>query len=278
MNAPEITFIRFSFACRVAAAAFAALAILAAPRPAAAQVVALVNGSPITAIDVGQRIKIIQITTHKSATRQEALKNLVDDHLKLFIAKRYGIEASAQDVDNALAGMAQRAHLTAKQMEEQMSHQGLSVAAFKFKLRADISWGNLIRGKFQSSLQVNDADIRSVLKNEPDKDAASNKLYTLYPITFVAPSGAPDGARRNEAENLRSRFASCDTGLKLARVLRGVVVREPIKQNSADLAPQLREILDKTEVGHLTPPEVTPQGIQMFALCERDDSGSDTAA
>jgi peptidyl-prolyl cis-trans isomerase SurA len=278
MNAPEITFIRFSFACRVAAAAFAALAILAAPRPAAAQVVALVNGSPITAIDVGQRIKIIQITTHKSATRQEALKNLVDDHLKLFIAKRYGIEASAQDVDNALAGMAQRAHLTAKQMEEQMSHQGLSVAAFKFKLRADISWGNLIRGKFQSSLQVNDADIRSVLKNEPDKDAASNKLYTLYPITFVAPSGAPDGARRNEAENLRSRFASCDTGLKLARVLRGVVVREPIKQNSADLAPQLREILDKTEVGHLTPPEVTPQGIQMFALCERDNSGSDTAA
>jgi peptidyl-prolyl cis-trans isomerase SurA len=278
MNAPEITFIRFSFACRVAAAAFAALAILAAPRPAAAQVVALVNGSPITAIDVGQRIKIIQITTHKSATRQEALKNLVDDHLKLFIAKRYGIEASAQDVDNALAGMAQRAHLTAKQMEEQMSHQGLSVAAFKFKLRADISWGNLIRGKFQSSLQVNDADIRSVLKNEPDKDAASNKLYTLYPITFVAPSGAPDGARRNEAENLRSRFASCDTGLKLARVLRGVVVREPIKQNSADLAPQLREIRDKTEVCHLTPPEVTPQGIQMFEQCERDDSGSDTAA
>lgn len=265
-------------ACRLAAMAMVALALLAAPRPAAAQVAALVNGVPITEIDIAQRIKIIQVTTHKSASRQEALKSLVDDQLKIFIAKRYTVDAGTQEVDQAFANMAERSHISAKQMEDQMTRQGLSPAAFKLKIRADISWSNLIRGKFQSSLQVSDADVRSVVKNEPDKDTPGNKIYTLYPITFVAPSSAPDGARRNEAENLRSRFVSCDSGLKLARVLQGVVVRDPIKQNSADLAPQLRDMLDKMEVGHLTVPEVTPQGIQMFALCNRDDSASDTAA
>jgi peptidyl-prolyl cis-trans isomerase SurA len=280
MIAPAPIRHRFAVPCRLIVAGLFALILAAAPRPAAAQVVALVNGVPITELDIAQRIKIIQVTSHKSASRQDALKALVDDQVKIFVAKRYQVAATDQDVDNAFATMGQRSHLQAHQMEEQMARQGLSVAAFKSKLRADISWGNLIRGKFASTLQISDSDIRSALQKEGDKDkeATESKVYTLYPITFVAPNGASEGARRNEAENLRSRFTSCDDGLKLARVLRGVVVREPVKRNSGDLAPQLREMLDKMEIGRLTLPEITPQGIQMFALCERNDSGSDSAA
>jgi peptidyl-prolyl cis-trans isomerase SurA len=114
--------------------------------------------------------------------------------------------------------------------------------------------------------------------DEAAKESSESNVYTLYPITLVAPNGAQESARRQEAENLRSRFTSCEDGLKLARVLRGVVVREPIKRGSADLAPQLREVLDKMEVGRLTSPEVTPQGIQMFALCDRKNNDSDTPA
>lgn len=261
--------------CGYAAAALFVFALPGATRPAVAQVVALVNGAPVTELDVAQRIKLIQVTTHKSASRQEALKALVDDHLKIFIAKRYGIEPTTQDVDSAFASMAERSHITPKQMEEQMSRQGLSPTAFKMKLKADLGWGGLIRGKFASTLQISDVDIRSAVTSqaEPDKDAPSANVYTLYPITFVAPNGSPEGARRNEAENLRSRFASCADGLKLARALHGVVVRDAIKRGSADLAPQLRDILNKMEIGRLTAPEITPQGVQMFALCERQEGG-----
>jgi peptidyl-prolyl cis-trans isomerase SurA len=282
MTAPEPTRHRFIVPGHLIFVALLALIVLAGPRPAAAQVAALVNGVPITELDITQRIKIIQVTSHKSASRQDALKALVDDQVKIFVAKRYQVAASDQDVDNAFATMAQRSRVQPRQLEEQITRQGISVTAFKSKLRADISWGNLIRGKFASTLQISDSDIRSeVLKDagkDKDKDAAESKVYTLYPITFVAPNGAAEGARLNEAENLRSRFASCEEGLKLARVLRGVVVRDPIKRNSGDLAPQLREILDKMEVGRLTLPEVTPQGIQMFALCERNEGGVDSSA
>jgi peptidyl-prolyl cis-trans isomerase SurA len=270
--------LRFLFRATAAAllAAFLGLA------PAAAQVVALVNGAPVTELDIQQRIKIIQLTTHKSASRQEALKALVDDHLKISVMKRYNVEPSVQDVDNAFANMAQRSRTTTQAMEQALTRQGVSVAAFKFKVKADYGWTGVIRGKFASSFQINDVDVRNALetRTEADKDAAAaaSNTYTLYPVTFVAPAGAPEGARRTEAENLRSRFTSCDEGLKLARVLRGVVVREAIKRNSADLAPQLREVLDKMEVGRLTAPEVTPQGIQMFALCERQNNDADSPA
>ena len=255
----------------------ATAALVCAPQAARAQVVALVNGAPVTELDIGQRTKIIRATTGKSFSRKEVLQQLVDDQLKIFIAKRYGIDASNEDVQNAFAGMAQRSHLTPEQMEQSMTKQGLSVSNLKVKIRADLSWNNLVRGRFASSLQVNETDVRNALQTQGDapKDT-TGYIYTLYPITFVAPRGSDLEGRRREAENLRGRFQSCKDGLKLARSLREVVVREPVHRTSADLAPQLREILDKLDIGKLTTPESTPQGIQMFALCERKESASDS--
>jgi peptidyl-prolyl cis-trans isomerase SurA len=264
---------------RSVAGALIAIALSCAPQIARAQVVALVNGAPITEVDISQRTKLLQLSTHKSLSRAEVLKELVNDHLKIFITKRYGMEPSDAEVDNAFAGMASRSRLTPQQMEQSMAARGLSPSTLKLKIRADVGWSQLVRGKFGSSLTINDTDIRTALKsrNEPEKELAGH-VYTVYPITLVAARGANRDGRRQEAENLRSRFQSCAEGLKLARALRDVVVREPVKRASADLAPQLRELLDKMEIGKLTPPEVTAQGVEMFALCDRKDSNADSPA
>src|SRR5262249_6946278 len=79
-------------------------------------------------------------------------------------------------------------------------------------------------------------------------------------------------------ENLRARFTSCEQGLALARALRDVAVREPVTRSSADLQPQLRDMLDKMQVGHLTQIEITAQGLQMFAVCDKTETKADSPA
>jgi hypothetical protein len=74
-------------------------------------------------------------------------------------------------------------------------------------------------------------------------------------------------ARRKDAEALRARFSDCESGLADARAQRDVVIREPITKNSIDLASPLRDILNKTGLGHLTPPETTSRGVELFAVC-----------
>ena len=37
----------------------------------------------------------------------------------------------------------------------------------------------------------------------------------------------------------------------------------------------MREILDKTEVGKLTPPEVTAQGVEVYAVCRKEKSSAE---
>ena len=98
---------------------------------------------------------------------------------------------------------------------------------------------------------------------------------------FIVPKGAPQSridARRSEAEALRGRFQDCESGLPFARALKDVAVREQITRSSAELAPALREILDRTGVGRLTNPETTPNGVELFAICSKRETKADAPA
>jgi peptidyl-prolyl cis-trans isomerase SurA len=58
--------------------------------------------------------------------------------------------------------------------------------------------------------------------------------------------------------------------------MQGVVVRDQVIRTSADLSDGLRKILDSVPVGQLTAPEVTKHGVELFAICAKHESKSDT--
>jgi peptidyl-prolyl cis-trans isomerase SurA len=244
-------------------------AMLAAPAPARAQIAAVVNGQPITNHDIAQRTRLIQISTRKSPSRKEVLDELIDEKLKLNVAKRYQLDITESDVNSAYAGIAQRMSLSPAQFTQVLRNAGISEEAFKSRVRADLAWNQIIRGKFQASLHVREKDIIAALDKKNDGKGATVYQYTLRPIIFVAPGGS--GQRRGEAESLRAKFQNCEQGLAAARGLREVVVRPPVYRSSADFAPAVRAILDKTPVGKLTPPEVTAQGVEVFAVCDKKE-------
>lgn len=257
----------------------AAILGFAAPSPARAQVVVVANGSPITELDIQQRSKLISSSSHKNPTRQEVINELIDDRIKIAKAKVYGLEATETEVENAYENMARRQRITPQQFGQMLERAGISPNAIKARMRAEIVWNQLVRGKFNSTLQIGESDIANALKARNEADTKAGFQYVLYPITLVADRGQGEtgmDARRREAENLRSRFTSCTEGLPMARALRNVAVREPVRRSSGDLPAPLRDLLGNMEVGRLTTPEVTPQGLQMFALCEKKESTSDS--
>jgi peptidyl-prolyl cis-trans isomerase SurA len=263
------------------AGAVVALA-LAVPSLANAQVVVVANGSPITELDIQQRLKLIATSSQTKPTRQEIINDLIDDRLKIAKAKVYGLEVSDAEVDQAFENMAKRQRISVQQFSQAVERAGIMPSTIKARLRAELTWNQLVRGKYGSSLQVGESDIAKILRDRKDGESSTvGYVYTLYPITIVIGRGLTEGtieAKRREAENLRSRFLTCNEGLPLARALRDVAVREPINRSSSDLAPQLRELLGSMEVGRLTAPEVTEQGLQMFALCAKKESAEDTPA
>jgi peptidyl-prolyl cis-trans isomerase SurA len=262
-------------------AGLAALALAAVvPTAAVAQVVVVANGSPITAYDIEQRTKLMATSTHKTPARQEVIQELIDDRIKIAKAKSYGFEIGDAEVEEAYNNMAKAQHVTTAQFSQMIERSGIAPSTIKARIRAELTWTQLVRGKFSSSLQVGDSDVSNALRsrNEADTDAVGY-IYTLYPIMVLVPQGSPPAAiesKRRDAESLRGRFASCKEGLPFARALRDVAVREPLTRSSSDLPEQLRAVLAETPVGHLTAPDVTGQGLQMFALCDKKESKTDS--
>ena len=271
---------RMSVRCRQWLAGAVVAFVLAAPPMARAQVVVIANGSPITEYDIQQRTKLVATSTHKPPTRQEIINDLIDDRLKISRAKVYGLEVGDAEVNGAFESMATRQHITPEQFSQVLERAGISPNTVKARIRAELTWQQLIRGKYSASLQVGDSDIANALKERNENEtAAVGYVYTLYPVTIVIARGSNEATiagKRTEAENLRSRFVSCNEGLAMARGLRDVAVRDPITRSSADLSPQLRDLLGNMQIGHLTTPEVTAQGLQMFAVCAKKESTTES--
>ena len=256
-------------------------AVLLLPVAAQAQVAVIANGSPITELDIQQRTKLMTESTHKAPPRQQVIDELINDRLKIGKAKTYGFELPEKDVEAAYKTMATRQHLTPQQFDQVLQHAGVSPSALKARLRAELTWNELIRGKFSASLQVSETDITNVLGTSGQPTDAEGYVYKLYPVVVLAPGGlsaANADAKHQEAENLRNRFTSCAEGLPLARALRDVAVRQPVTRSSGDLPQTTRELLAKLEVGRLSQPEVTAQGLEMFALCDKKESKTDSPA
>ena len=252
--------------------------VVATPLAAPAQtVIAVVNGEPITALDVESRMKFIQLSTQKPGVRPDVINELIDEKLKVKEGKRWGMELTDAEVDSMYANMASRMHQSADQLTQNLQKSGVNPQTLKTKIRADSVWQQLVRGRYSASLQLSEKDIELELQKKNESGQPTTAIeYTLRPILFLVPpgQGAAIDAKRKEAEALRTRFKSCQDGLPAARAM-GAVVRDQVIKNSGDLGPELQKILDAVPVGQMTAPEVTRHGIEMWAICSKQDSKAD---
>jgi peptidyl-prolyl cis-trans isomerase SurA len=261
----------------------AALVAMGCGSPLRAQTVAvMVNGEPITNYDIEQRSKLIALSTHKPPARQDVINELIDEKVKIKEAKKYSVDPTGSDVDQAYGTMSSRMHITADQLTKTLEAQGIRPDTMKQRLRAEMVWSSLVRGRFKESLQVGEKEVAAAaveVKGSEDKPDAESFEYKMQPIVLIVPRGSAPTvteARHKEAESLRSRVQTCEEANALFKSMQNAAIREPVTKTSADMPPALRELLDKTPIGHLTEPEVTKQGVEMVALCGRKPTTIDT--
>jgi peptidyl-prolyl cis-trans isomerase SurA len=266
------------------AAACAANWAQAAPSPPAAgggQVVALVNGDPITALDVIHRMRLSELMTHKAQSKPEALEELINEKIKLQQAKNAKIDVTDAQVDKVFTGMAQRASRKTSDFAAALTQAGIDMPRFKLRLRAELGWRQVLEQRVPGVFQVRDADLVAILMARGEAAQTKAVQYSLQQIVLVVPRNSPEAVRTGrmkEAENLRNRFSSCEQDMALAREIREVVVKEPLVRLSTDLGIQYKQLLDKTPDGKMTPPEAIATGIELVAICSRKEVVADVSS
>jgi peptidyl-prolyl cis-trans isomerase SurA len=259
----------------------AALILIGAPAPSQAQnIVVMVNGEPITDFDIEQRSKLDQLTTQKTPTRQEVISELIDDKVKIKEGKKFGVDPGVADIDQSYAGMATRMRISPEQLTKSLEVKGVRPETLKNRMKAEIVWSNLVRGRYKERLQVGERDVAAAVQAQAgDKLQIEGTEYKMQPVVLIVPRGSAPAlieARHKEAETYRQRIASCDEANSLFKSTPNAAIRDSVTKTTADLPEPLRKVLDDTPIGHLTPPEITKQGIEMVVLCGRKSTMIDT--
>jgi peptidyl-prolyl cis-trans isomerase SurA len=249
--------------------------VAAIPQAQAQSIVATVNSDPITSTDVDIRIKMLQIRK-KPATRDAAIEDIIADRLKLREATKYGLDANNPDLQNEAEHEANEANIKPAAYLAMLARSGLDREQLKLHLRANAAWNNYVRA-LNKGVSVGESEITAEMAKQDKKKQTAD--YIVREVVMVLPvNGGEEVVQRRmrEAQALRARFVECSTGLVLAKALPDVAVKEPVSRNASALTPELRDALDHTSVGHLTPPSRNSGGIEMLAVCEKREAGDET--
>lgn len=259
-----------------AACSFGAVLLLWPPPVRAQEIVATVNGAPITSWDITEREKLLR-AMRQPATYDDALNSMIDDLLKLGETQKFKITVSSRDIGQQLAIEANGMHMAPTALMAALQHAGVSEQHIKDHFSADLQFNMMVQA-YNKGVDPSEEAIRSEIAKDGGKSAAGidyklhQVIFTLHGKNIIAE--AQD--RIKVAEQLRARFDNCADGLPIARAMDNVAVKDEIIRNSLQISDQLKDLLDKTPVGHLTPPERTADGIEMIAVCSKGASTDET--
>lgn len=248
-----------------------------APAVRAQSVIATVNDDPITDFDIQERIKLDKIL-RRPTTRDAALEDIVADRLKIGETMKYKIEPSDQEIGGALATTARQMKMQPQELAAALEHAGIDAHHWKEHWKAEWVWGAYIHA-LNKTLDVSESDVRAELAKQGNKSGEEDE-YTLRQVILTLPVNATPGdleSRMREATQLRARFTDCDGGAQLASAIKDVAVKAPVTRPGSTLGDQLRDLLNNTPVGHLTPPSRAPDGIEMIAFCSKGVLHDDAA-
>ena len=167
-------------------------------RGPASAVAAIVNDTVITTYDVEQRLKLMIISSGGRINPQalpqlqdQAVRDLVEEQLKLQEAKKFDLEAAEKDILAELRGMAGQSNMTVDQLEAVLKSDGISLQSLRSQIAASIVWPELVQGRYGKRARVNDDEVDQTL--ERLRADATQEQMLVSEICIPLPS--PDQAQ-----------------------------------------------------------------------------------
>lgn len=164
----------------------------------ASAVAAVVNDSVITTYDVQQRIRMMLLSSGGRIDPQllpqlqvRAVRDLVEERLKLYEAREFKVEPETGEVDKELAAMASQSGLAVEDFSKALEEEGISVTALKSQIRSQIVWPRLVQGRYGNRVRVNDDDVEATI--ERMRADATQEQFLISEICIAIPS--PDQAQ-----------------------------------------------------------------------------------
>jgi peptidyl-prolyl cis-trans isomerase SurA len=162
-------------------------------------IAAIVNDRVISSYDLDQRVKLVLLSSgipntpeNISRIRGQVLRSLVDEFLQMQEAQRLNINIPQEEVDAALARIAQRSNMTPDQIEEMLKEGGVSKATLQQQIRSDIAWNRVVQQQFAPLVTVGETEVDEVMRRLEEEAGEPRYLVSEILISYDSPAHAEE--------------------------------------------------------------------------------------
>ena len=230
--------------------------------------VKFVNNQAITGFELNQRMAFLELLGFSGDLKNEAMTGLIDDRLRLAMAKSMGLSLSPEDVMAGMEEFASRGTLDAQGFLQAIGEQGVAPETFRDFVSAGLIWRRVISTRFGDSVVISDAAVDRALTNMIVTDA---QTVTLAEIVLNA-----GGDRRNQAlalaRNLQIDFIK---GRSFSDAVRAVSIGPTAGSGGTVPAKRLSELPDDVAVlvrglsaGEISTPIILDDKLYIYQMVE----------
>ena len=256
------------------------------PSITAHSIAAVVNDDIITSHDLRQRVLFILATTGAQRDeqtlvriQQQALRNLVDEHLQMQEAEKYELSIADAEVNQSVGQMIGRNGLDPQDVVQRLAAVGVSIETLRDQVRSEIAWQRIVNGLFGQRIRISDSVIDETIERiTATADQPSYRMAEIY-IEATPEIGGPAGA----LEGGRAMIAQLADGAPFT-VLAQQFSSAPSAANggdmgwvkSGDVRPEIAAVIPELDDGEVSEPIIVPGGVYVVAIIERRVSETDT--
>ena len=241
----------------------------------------LVNDDPISDYDIDQRQRFLAITTQEqpsAALKKKSTDMIIDERLQVQEGRKLGFTADTDDIDRILGDMAAKNKLDIDGLSTALGRAGVNIKTLRDRISAQVVWQDVVRRKFSHTVQIGDVDIDQALSDSDEQTGGESKATVqLRRVKFSLPSNADQrsiAAKIAAAEALRAKFTNCAQVATLAKSVAGTSFKA--LQEISTLPQPARLLVNNASVGQMTPPTLSPSGIELYAVCGKSSASGDT--
>ena len=249
-------------------------------------IVAVVNEGVILRSELD--LAIANITTQFAAQQggqlpphdvleKQVLERLIMMRLQVDRANESGIRISDEELQQAVAQVANQNKMSVEQLRARLAADGLGFTEFQNNLRDEVTVQRLRQRYIQSSVQISEAEIDQLLATQK---IGGNEIRLANVVISVADGATPDvvAAAQAKLEGIRGQIERGEIDFRSA------AIRYSQGQNALDggeigwrgldtLPPQFAEMVRNMKPGEMTPVIRGSGGFQLLQIEELREAG-----
>lgn len=247
------------------------------------RVVAIVDNDVIMQSQLDQRLDEVRQNLAKrggdlpprDALAPQVLERLIVENLQLQMGERSGIRIGDEELNRAMATIAQRNNLSLEQFRAALARDGLSYDDAREQVRREMVVSRVRQRRVAERIQVSPQEVQNFLASDLGKLQLSEE-FRLANILVPLSEGSSAQAIQAAERQARDIHAQLQQGADFARLAMARSASENALEGgeigwrkAAQLPPPFDAMVGALGVGEVTEPVRTPAGFIMLKLLEK---------